>query len=97
MKLRLSERAERDHDLIEAYTVETHGIQQWLVYSGRLEQGLSTLLRFPMIGIVDHRLPPGHQAFRVAYHWICYEISDDFVNVTAIVRRLDDFKDPPQE
>ena len=95
MKLRLSERAESDYDAIERYTVETHGVRQWLIYSGQLEQGFLTLRHFSQIGLVDRRLPRGHQAFKVGHHWICYEIDEDFILIKAIVRELDHFENPP--
>ncbi len=92
MKLEFSDRARSDLVAIRQYTIEMHGKVQAIRYRGQLEQGFSTLLRFPLIGIVDRRLPRGHQAFRVAHHWICYEVSGETVNVTAIIRRLDEFE-----
>lgn len=56
MKLRLTEQAEADYDKIEAYTVEMHGVRQWFIYSGQLEQGFTTLRHFPHIGLPDRKL-----------------------------------------
>ncbi|MEM9374652.1 MAG: type II toxin-antitoxin system RelE/ParE family toxin [Pseudomonadota bacterium] len=93
MKLKLSARAESDFDAIETYTVETFGVRQWFHYEGQLRQGFVSLRRFPGIGMADRALPSGHQAFRVAQHWICYEVVGDVIEVTAIIRQLSDFSD----
>ncbi len=95
MRIRLSDRAEADYDSIEAYTVDNHGVRQWLIYSGQIEQAFETLLTFPAIGLVDRLLPSGIQAFRVSHHWICYEIDGDFIDVKAIICELSHFKKPP--
>lgn len=97
MKLRLSDRAKSELRAIRTYTLENFGIRQVAVYRGALGQGFSTLRHFPSIGMVDRRLPRGHQAFKVAHHWICYEVNGEFVDVKAIVRRLDHFEHPPTD
>ena len=91
MKLKLSDRAKTHYNEIESYTVETFGVHQWLIYSAQLEQGLSTLRRFPGIGLRPTDWPDGVHAFRVREHWICYEIIRDAVHVLAIIRSFDDF------
>lgn len=91
MKLELSDRAKSDLLEIRSYTIENFGVRQAALYRGQLEQGFATLRRFPAIGLVDRRLPPGHQAFRVAQHWICYEAMRDIVLVKAVIKRLDDY------
>jgi len=92
VNLELSDRAKNDLIAIRAYTIDKHGATQAIRYRGQLEHGFSTLRRFPGIGLVDRRLPRGHQAFRVSHHWICYEIVADVIEVKAIIRHLDDFE-----
>lgn len=95
MKLRLSERAKADLREIRDYTLENFGPRRLAVYRGALGQGFATLRTFPQIGLVDRRLPAGHQAFRVGHHWICYEIVGEYVDVKAILRSFDQLEDRP--
>ena len=96
MKLRLADRAKADLRDIRDYTLETHGPRQAAIYSGALAQGFRTLRMFPQIGLVDKRLPRGHQAFRVSHHWLSYEINGEFIDIKAVVRQLDHFENPPE-
>lgn len=91
MKLRLSDRAQEHYRNIETYTVNEFSARQWLIYSAQLEQGFSTLRRFPGIGRRPPELDEGVHAFRVREHWICYEIMGDAVLVHAVLRNLGDF------
>ena len=96
MKLRLSDRAKAELLNIRDYTFKKHGAKQVAQYSGALAQGLRTLRVFPQIGLVDKRLPRGHQAFKVSHHWLCYEVNGDYIDIKAIVRQLDHFENPPE-
>lgn len=95
MKLRLSDRAKAELRNIRDYTLERHGPRQVAIYSGALAQGFRTLRMFSRIGLVDKRLPRGHQALKVSHHWLCYEVNDGFIDVKAVIRSLDHFENPP--
>jgi len=92
MKLRLSDTAKAHLDDIRTYTIETFGVRQWLVYSGALEEGFSTLLRFPEIGFRRDQLPRGYKAFRIREHWICYRLGRDEILIGVVVRYVSDFQ-----
>ena len=96
MKLRLSERALGHFREIGATPLAEFGSRKWLVYSAQLEQGFSTLRRFPGIELRPSELEEGVHVFRVRAHWICYEIMGDTLLVHAILRHLDDFSEDPR-
>lgn len=86
MKLRLTERARADLQDIDAYTAETFGVRQTLIYTAKLEQGFNVLLQFPRIGLAHPDPPPGMYAYKVGAHWICYEIHDDEIHILGVVQ-----------
>lgn len=91
VELRLSERAIENLSAIRIYTTNQHGLRQAARYRGQLEQGFASLRRFPGIGLAHRELPRGHQAFRVAHHWVCYEVNGDIIEIKAIIRQLSEF------
>jgi plasmid stabilization system protein ParE len=93
MKLRLADRAKADLQDIALYTIENFGQRQADIYRGQLQNGLKTLRQFPMIGMASRDLPSGFLAFRVAQHWICYEVNGDVIEVAALIQRLSDFEE----
>ena len=97
MLIRLSKRAEADYDFIEDYTVTTHGVKQWLIYSGRIDHAFLTLRRFPNIGMPSRELPRGYLAYKVQHHWICYEVVGDIIEVRAIIHQLGHYENPPKQ
>ena len=97
MKLKLSDRAKTHYREIEIYTVENFGARQWLVYSAQIEQGFSTLRRFPGIGVRPAELSDGIHAFRVQSHWICCEIMGDTILIHAFIKNFEAFSDGQNE
>ena len=93
MDVRLSARAKDQLRLIGEYTVERFGEVQAARYRGRLQQGFATLSTFPSIGMASRELPRGCLGYRVAEHWVCYEVRRDEVQIVAIVRRLSEIMD----
>ncbi len=90
--IRLSATAQQNLQAISAYSLQIWGAVQTEKYLSLIEQGLSSLLDNPEIGIARPDIKSGYRCLAVEKHRIFYQINTPFIDVLAILHSRMDIK-----